>query len=251
MSGTGDRLQAMALDVLAVATGREHRPDPVEPGTGGPAGNASLTAWTGLLLLVLIAAEFVTLLDVRGLISWHVAIGTLLLPPALLKTATTTWRVLRYYTGDHGYRKAGPPPMLLRMLGPLVVVFTLAVLGTGLLLVLLGPDTSRSSIQLLGQRIDYVTVHQATFAAWAAVTGIHVLARVIPALRLTVVPSTARPPVPGVPWRGAALAATLVVAVLGAVLVVNASGDWHQGRFEGRFERGGDDGMPAPHALRP
>ena len=34
-------------DVVAEATGREARHDPVLPGTGGPAGNAVLTAWTG------------------------------------------------------------------------------------------------------------------------------------------------------------------------------------------------------------
>lgn len=167
----------------------------------------------------------------------------LLLPPALLKTATTSWRVLRYYTGDRGYRQAGPPPMILRLLGPLVVVFTLGVLGTGLLLVLVGPDTSRSSTQLLGQRLDYVTAHQAAFAVWAAVTGAHVLARVVPALQLTFVPTTARRTVPGVPWRGAALAVTMLVAVFGAALVVDASGDWHHG-----FERGDDDGLAAHHS---
>jgi hypothetical protein len=75
-----------------------HRPrtDPVLAGSGGPAGNAVLTAWTGLTLLVLSVAELLTLFDVRGLISWHVAIGALLVPPALVKTASTGWRIARY-----------------------------------------------------------------------------------------------------------------------------------------------------------
>lgn len=60
----------------------------------------------------------ITLLDVGGLISWHVVIGTLLIPPALLKTASTGWRIARYYSGTPPYRQAGPPPMLLRILGP-------------------------------------------------------------------------------------------------------------------------------------
>lgn len=113
------------------------------PRSGGPAGNARLTAWTGLLLLVLFTAELLTLIDIRQLISWHVVIGTLLIPPALLKTGTTGWRIIGYYTRRRPYRDAGPPPMLLRILGPLVVIGTLAVLGTGLLLILLGPDASR------------------------------------------------------------------------------------------------------------
>jgi hypothetical protein len=56
-------------ETFYTATGRRHRDDPLEPRTGGPAGNARLTAWTGLLLLVLSLAELVTLLDVGGLIS--------------------------------------------------------------------------------------------------------------------------------------------------------------------------------------
>src|SRR5436305_10441279 len=142
----------MIDDLVATATGRAHRADPVLSATGGPAGNARLTAWLGLVLLVLFGAELVTLLDVRGLLSWHVAVGVLLIPPALAKTASTGWRIARYYAGHRPYRAAGPPPMLLRLLGPLVVLSTLAVLGSGLLLILVGPDPSRRPlVSLLGQ----------------------------------------------------------------------------------------------------
>src|SRR5437660_12665963 len=107
-------LRAMTDDLLAQVTGRAHRDDAALPGTGGPAGNARLTAWTGLVLLVLFVAELVTLLDVHGLISWHVALGVLLIPPALLKTASTGWRIVRYYSGNRPYRQAGPPALFLR-----------------------------------------------------------------------------------------------------------------------------------------
>ena len=126
------------------------RHDPVTAGTGGPAGNAVLTAWTGLALLVLFVAELVTLLDLSGLISWHVVLGIVLVPVALLKTATTGLRIIRYYLGDRLYRSAGPPPLLLRLLGPLVVVFTLALLGSGVLMITLGPQTSREGIVTVG-----------------------------------------------------------------------------------------------------
>ncbi len=129
-------------DVVASATGRLRREDPTLPRTGGPAGNAALTAWIGLALLLLFLAELLTLLDVTGLISWHIVIGVLLVPPALVKTATTGWRILRYYTGHPAYRQAGPPPLLLRLLGPLVVLTTLAVLGSGLVLIAIGPETT-------------------------------------------------------------------------------------------------------------
>ena len=220
----GSRLQDAGAETIAAALGRSHRADPVVPGTGGPAGNARLTAWTGLLLLVLFLAELVTLLDVRGLISWHLALGVALGPPALLKTTTTGWRIVRYYTGDRPYRQAGPPPVALRMLGPLVVGATLALLGTGLALVLLGETTSRRTLlTVLGQRIDTITLHQAAFVVWAVVTGLHVLARLLPAWQLTRRHGT---PVPGPRRRAVALLSVVVLSVGCADWVLAQSHGW-------------------------
>ena len=135
-----------------------------------------LTAWTGLVLLVVFAAELLTLFDVRGLVSWHVAIGALLVPPALLKTATTGWRVVGYYTGREPYQVAGPPPTLLRWLGPLVVASTLALLGSGVLLILLGEQSGRQHIlSALGFGVGWVSLHQGVFAVWCVATGLHLL----------------------------------------------------------------------------
>ena len=136
------RLSQMATDTVNEAVGRSHRTDPVDGADGGPAGNARLTAWIGAILFVLFAVEGVTVLDISGLITWHVVVGVLLVPPALVKTASTGWRMVRYYTGSRPYRQAGPPPMLLRVLGPLVVVATLAVLASGLVLIVIGPAAS-------------------------------------------------------------------------------------------------------------
>lgn len=89
--------------------------------TGGPAGNATLTAWTGLTLLLLLSlAELLTLVSLGHLLSWHIAIGAALVPVALLKIGNTGGRVVRYYRDNPHYKKAGPPPLLLRLLGPLV-----------------------------------------------------------------------------------------------------------------------------------
>jgi hypothetical protein len=220
-------------DTLAEATGRERRADPVVPGSGGPAGNARLTAWTGLVLLVLFVVELVTLLDLNGLISWHVVVGVLLVPPALVKTATTGWRIVRYYTKNPAYRRAGPPPMPLRVLGPLVVLSTLAVLGSGLALIALGPDGSRTVLfSVLGLRIDPLTVHQGTFIVWAVATGLHTLGRIVPALRLTGAGQQAGPRVPGRSSRAAVLPVTMLVAVVAAVLVLGASTAWLNGGLE-------------------
>lgn len=54
--GTNPKRDAFDVAVEEL-TGRADRRDPVLAGTGGPAGNARLTAWTGLVLLVLLAIE--------------------------------------------------------------------------------------------------------------------------------------------------------------------------------------------------
>jgi hypothetical protein len=220
-------IRTAGVDVVDEALGRTRRTDPVLPGAGGPAGNARLTAWTGAVLFVLFIAELITVIDVHQLISWHLVIGTLLVPPALLKTGSTGWRIAGYYAGRRPYRDAGPPPMLLRILGPLVVAGTLGVLGTGLLLILLGPDVSRRTVlSALGQRLDWVGVHQATFVVWAVVTGLHTLARLVPAIRLTVAPAPAGTPVPGRVRRFWALVVTVGIAAVAAALVWSAAGSW-------------------------
>jgi hypothetical protein len=245
MSSTGWR--GVVDETVGAALGREHRPDPVLRGTGGPAGNARLTAWTGLVLLVLFVAELVTLLDVRGLIGWHLAIGVILIPPALLKTATTGWRILRYYAGDPAYRKAGPPPLLLRLLGPLVVLSSLALLGTGLALVVLGEERSRESLlTVVGQRVDVLTLHQASFAVWAVVTGLHVLARLFPAWQGA---AARKPVVPGRGSRLLVLAGSAVLAGLCAVLVLAHPGGWsHDDRFRAHDRGISPPGAPVPGA---
>ena len=212
-------------DVVDTATARVHRSDPALPRTGGPAGNAQLTAWMGLLLLVLLAAELVTLLDVSSFISWHIAIGVLLIPAALVKTATTGWRIARYYSGSRPYRTAGPPPLLLRLLGPLVVLTTLAVLGSGVALIALGRDASRVRvITVLGKDISAVTVHQACFLVFAVVTGVHILARLLPAMRLSLAAGPRG--IDGAAPRVALVAVTLAVAAVGAALALALSHGW-------------------------
>ncbi|MGZ4604301.1 MAG: hypothetical protein ACXV0U_11985, partial [Kineosporiaceae bacterium] len=147
-----ERLKGELVEVADEAVGKDRRHDPVTGATGGPAGNARLTGWTGLALFVLFVIETVTTLEVRGMLTWHVVVGILLIPPALLKTASTGWRILRYYTGNPDYRRAGPPPMGLRILGPLVIVTTLLLLVTGLLLILVGEQSSRQQLfSVLGQ----------------------------------------------------------------------------------------------------
>jgi hypothetical protein len=217
-------------DVLDEAVGRRHRPDPVTGATSGPAGNAELTAWTGLVLLVLIAVELVTLLDVRGLLSWHVVVGVLLTAVAALKIASTGWRIVRYYTGNRSYLAAGPPPLLLRILGPLVIAGTVAVLVSGLWLIAIGPTSSRQPMAtVLGFQLDWLTIHKASFLVFAVVVGVHTLARLIPAFNLGTGRSRREGGVGRLRGWGPRLAivtATLVAGALAAALVLPAASGW-------------------------
>jgi uncharacterized membrane protein YhaH (DUF805 family) len=220
-------MRTEAEAVVTEALGQRHRADPVLPRSGGPAGNARLTAWTGLVLLVLFLAELVTLLDVNGLITWHVVLGVLLIPPALLKTASAGWRIVRYYTGNRPYREAGPPPLFLRVLGPLVVAATLALLGSGVVLIALGEQRSRSS-GVLG--VNWADLHQALFVVFAVVAGLHLLARFVPALALTTRRLRTRSGLPGRVSGGsgrlAVVVLSLAVAGVAAALLVPLASGW-------------------------
>src|SRR4051812_42891543 len=175
------------------------------------------------------------------MMSVHIVVGTVLVPLALLKTATTGWRIVRYYAGDPAYRQAGPPPTLLRLLGPLVILTALAVLGSGLALVPLGDSSHDTLFAFAGQQVNAVTIHQACFIAWLVVVGLHTLTRLVPAAKLAsgrAGPSS----VAGGASRATVLAVTLVVGAIVAAAVLGASSSWTGDRgFRHGFDHGGDD----------
>lgn len=134
----------------------------------GTKANARLTSSTALVLLVLLALEGVTVLSVGSLLTLHVFIGMLLVPPVLVKLASTIWRFSMYYAGSREYREKGPPAVALRLLGPFVVLTTVILFGSGILL-LLGPHAWRSDMMLL---------HKASFVVWFGCMTIHVLGHI-------------------------------------------------------------------------
>jgi hypothetical protein len=139
---------------------------PDRPGPGGGAeGNERLTALTGTMLLVLLAAEGVTILSLGRLLTPHFFIGMMLLGPVALKAGSTVYRFVRYYTGSAPYRRAGPPAPLLRLLGPLVIASTAGVFGSGVALAFAGPGNG-----------PWLFLHKASFAVWFCVMTVHVLA---------------------------------------------------------------------------
>jgi hypothetical protein len=128
-------------------------------------GNTRLTSATGLVLLILLAVEGVTILSVRQMITLHVFVGIMLLGPVLLKTGSTVYRFVRYYSGAPTYQKKGPPHPLLRVLGPFVILSSLALLGSGIALIVVG---TQGSGWLL-------VVHQTCFWVWVAVMAVHLV----------------------------------------------------------------------------
>jgi hypothetical protein len=136
-------------------------------GRDGVEANARLTATTAGVLLVLFAAELATvLLGARSVLTAHVVVGLILVPPVLLKIASTSWRMFAFYRGDAAYREKGPPAPALRILGPFFVVLTMLVFGSGAGLVFIPHDLHSS----------FLIVHKVTFYLWVATLLIHVAA---------------------------------------------------------------------------
>jgi hypothetical protein len=184
----------------------------------GVAGNARLTAANALVLLVLLAAEGFTILGVRQMLTPHVFIGMVLIPPVLLKTGSTMWRFARYYTGSPSYRRKGPPPILLRLLGPVVVVLTLILLASGVVLMFAG----QSWMPLL------LKVHKASFVLWFGAMAVHVLGHVAEVVRVGPRDwlSRGRREVGGAAARQWLIAASLTMGAVLGVLLLSRVGPW-------------------------
>lgn len=132
---------------------------------GGPDGNEQLTTVTGGILIVLLAALGFTIPQLRQFISVHLFVGFLLIGPVLLKMASTGYRFLRYYTGSAEYQRKGPPELVLRLIGPVVMLSTVAVFATGVVLIIAGPN----------HRNPWLMLHKVTFIVWLVFMALHVL----------------------------------------------------------------------------
>jgi hypothetical protein len=162
--------------------------------TGGSAGNEQLTAIVGTILIVLLLVEGATFLNLTSLLTVHAFVGMLLIPVVALKIGSTGWRMLRYYRGNEEYVRRGPPHVALRVLvGPLLVVSTILVLGTGVALLALGQTHG-----------TLVGLHKASFIVWVGAFGVHVLAHVLK------LPRIVWTRMPGAALRVALVTATLV-----------------------------------------
>ena len=172
--------------------------------------NERLTATTAVVLIVLLLIEGVTILFLRPLLPVHIFVGMLLIPPVVLKLATTGYRMLRYYTGHAAYVDRGPPHILMRALAPLLVVATVSLLSTGVGLLVLGPHSGHGIV--LG-------LHKLSFIVFLAVAGVHVLAYLPRVPRLVLARA-------GAARRLALVGASIAAGVVLAGATYSLAGPW-------------------------
>lgn len=185
---------------------------------GGSDGNEQLTAVVATLLIVLLAVEGATLLDLTPLLTVHAFVGMLLVPVVALKLAGTGWRMIRYYRGVEDYVRRGPPHPLLRMIvAPVAVASTIVLFATGVLLLAVGQTEG-----------SIVGLHKASFVVWFGAVGVHVLAR------MRRLPRALRHRFPGAALRLGLVGATLVAGLAVATLTLPAA-DHLQDTASGRF----------------
>jgi hypothetical protein len=179
------------------------------------AGNARLTAGIGAAIFVLLVVEGLTVLEVERFMWLHAFIGTLLVSFVVAKIATTGYRFTRYYRGQPDYVKKGPPPTVLRVLGPAVTITTVLVLATGI-------------GTLLARDIQWLQIaHKGTFVLWFGAMTIHVLGHALetPALAFADWRRSQRM-VPGAPARRILLVALLLVGAALALATRGWAHDW-------------------------
>jgi hypothetical protein len=167
--------------------------------SGGSGGNEQLTALVATVLVVLLAVEGATLLDLGALLGVHAFVGVLLIPAIAVKIAAVGWRMARYYSRHEEYVRRGPPHFVLRTLvAPVLAASTVTLLATGVALLVRDQTTG-----------TLVALHQASFVVWVGAAAVHVLWHLADLLRAF------RLRVPGLALRVAVVSASLA-AGLGA-----------------------------------
>jgi hypothetical protein len=190
---------------------------------GGTEVNELLTSSAAALLTILLIAEGITILNMRGLRGPHMFIGLVLIPPVGLKLASTGYRFVRYYTRSSAYVAKGPPPLALRALAPVLIATTVMIFATGVWLLALGHHSNL-----------VLTLHKVAFIVWSGVFGVHFLAH-LPRAGRSLLKAWARTASRGPLTRARRVTALLVALSLCAGLVLALAllsqiGAWHNHR---------------------
>ena len=192
--------------------------DAVGISDAGVEANARITAVTGALLFVALAVEGVTILRVHDLLGPHVFVGMVVTALVVLKLGSTGYRFARYYAGAPAYVEKGAPHPILRVIGPFVVLTSVAVVGTGVVLVLGGE----------GARDPWLGLHKASFIAWFVLMAIHVVGHLRETASLTAdeIGLDEKRPVPGRGSRVALLVVTLAVGIASGLAALDWASSW-------------------------
>jgi hypothetical protein len=183
-----------------------------------PVGNERLTAIVGIALLILTVVELATIpLGVHRFMSLHVFVGFVLIPPIVLKLASTGWRFARYYTGTNAYVTQGPPRLPMRLLAPFLVAATIVLFASGVAMgVLHGQPLS------VARRL-----HGPASVIWLVLVGIHVVVYMQCALSSSAEDATAFVrAVRGARARVYLLATAIVSGVVLGIATVPAQHHW-------------------------
>jgi hypothetical protein len=203
------RILGTDVEVRLAATTSSGDVPRIDGPDAGVEGNARITGAMGAAIFVLLFIEGITVLGVQAMITMHVFVGMLLVALVAVKIGSTGYRFVRYYRGDAAYVEKGPPHVVLRALGPIVVFTTVGLLATGIALL------------LEGQRASWLgRAHKAFFILWFGAMTVHVLGHSLetPALAVADLRRQARARVPGAASRLLLYVVTAVVALaLGAV----------------------------------
>ena len=184
-----------------------------------PDGNERLTATVGLVLLVLTVIELGTVVfGLHRYLSLHVFVGLVLIPPVLLKLASTGWRFTRYYTGSKPYRAKGAPRATMRLLAPLLVAATVVLFGSGVAMGLL-----HGHALVVARRL-----HGPSSVIWMLLVGVHVLVYLKRALVAGKedVTASSRASVRGARGRTYLLAGAIVAGVVAGAAALPAEHLW-------------------------
>lgn len=184
-----------------------------------PDGNERLTATVGLILFVLTVVELGTLLGgLQHFLSLHVFVGLVLLPPIALKLASTGWRFMRYYTRNEDYRAKGAPQLGMRLLAPLLVLFTIVLFGSGVAMGFLHGHSLEIARRLHGPAAFF----------WTLLVGVHVLVyirRALGSASADALPATRRKSA-GARGRAYLVAAAIVAGVILGAATLPSQHQW-------------------------
>jgi hypothetical protein len=127
-----------------------------------------LLSLLGVVLFFGLAVEGLTVLSIGRMVALHIILGMVLVPLMIYKITVATYRFAMYYLGARDFKRAGPPELLLRAIGPILVLSTLVMLASGIVLAFLPPSSEAVVL--------WRYIHQVSFIIWFALLAIHVLA---------------------------------------------------------------------------